>query len=402
MSHSTNKKTSLFHKFSLQHIYVLVAVLILGISVFFAVKYKLFAIQKTPQAMDKTLLEQSWSLSEGALQDIPGNLYIWPYTDLRKQWYTFIWTPRWLQFWLYNFTYDDAKRFFHELGINGTNIQWIIEAEQFGGSGNQFADLKKWFSDNRNIEIQPDTRLGITFQHTKTFLADERFIIQTANITYSSFRRNRELFFFGTDTGVSLSLQNIFASDWRWGVLDASIIHPNIVICPLNCRQRIESLFQHAKESIYTYQQYIADPGIQRILIDKKKAWLDVKIILGKMPEGLEKNIENTQQEILEVLDTVGDDKDNANDIAQDSIDDNNANIEQEFFSVLKDDFLIQPSPYVHAKGILVDNTYLLVWSMNISATSLDKNREIWILLLGKYQIEKFFKTFMSDWNKKK
>lgn len=60
----------------------------------------------------------------------------------------------------------------------------------------------------------------------------------------------------------------------------------------------------------------------------------------------------------------------------------------------------MQANPYVHAKIIVVDNQFLLLGSMNMSDTSLNKNREIGILLINKFQIEKVVNMFMKDWNK--
>jgi hypothetical protein len=48
-------------------------------------------------------------------------------------------------------------------------------------------------------------------------------------------------------------------------------LHPNLVVCPLNCRQHIEALLVHAKRNIIMYQQYIADNSIQNILRSKKR-----------------------------------------------------------------------------------------------------------------------------------
>ena len=60
----------------------------------------------------------------------------------------------------------------------------------------------------------------------------------------------------------------------------------------------------------------------------------------------------------------------------------------------------MQSDPYVHAKVILVDNEFLLIGSMNMSDTSMNKNREIGILLLNRYQIEKMMNMFMKDWSR--
>ena len=56
--------------------------------------------------------------------------------------------------------------------------------------------------------------------------------------------------------------------------------------------------------------------------------------------------------------------------------------------------------PYLHTKMILIDDEILLLGSMNLSANSLDNNREIWILLNDPDLIWEFKKTFAQDWEK--
>ena len=60
----------------------------------------------------------------------------------------------------------------------------------------------------------------------------------------------------------------------------------------------------------------------------------------------------------------------------------------------------IMKSPYVHAKTIVADGKRMYVGSENISATSLDKNREIGILLYKPAQIKVVEDTFAVDWAK--
>jgi phosphatidylserine/phosphatidylglycerophosphate/cardiolipin synthase-like enzyme len=55
--------------------------------------------------------------------------------------------------------------------------------------------------------------------------------------------------------------------------------------------------------------------------------------------------------------------------------------------------------PYLHAKMILIDHEILLLWSMNLSANSLDMNREIWILLTDPALIHGFTAQFSTDWS---
>ncbi|MEI7918648.1 MAG: hypothetical protein WCH65_00050 [bacterium] len=47
-------------------------------------------------------------------------------------------------------------------------------------------------------------------------------------------------------------------------------IHPNLVICNINCRGVIEQLLKSAKESIIIQTQYITDDALRTILKTKK------------------------------------------------------------------------------------------------------------------------------------
>lgn len=244
-----------------------------------------------------------------------------------------------------------------------------MESEQYAAKDNQIANLIDWFADNHNITIIPDNRLGISFQHAKTFLTEKGFIIQTANMTFSSFSKNREAFFLSTHVWVLASLQQLFDRDWQWLPTAADALHPNLVVCPINCRSRIESLLQSAQASIVMYQQYIADNDIQKILSEKQKEWIAMKIILGDMGK-------------------------------KNSSSNNEKNTDEKFYDSLGNMLQKQANPYVHAKAILVDDQFLLIGSMNMSDMSLDKNREIGILLLDHDQIQAFKRVFEKDWLK--
>jgi phosphatidylserine/phosphatidylglycerophosphate/cardiolipin synthase-like enzyme len=58
------------------------------------------------------------------------------------------------------------------------------------------------------------------------------------------------------------------------------------------------------------------------------------------------------------------------------------------------------PKPYVHAKAMLIDDTYLYIGSINFSDNSMDKNREIGIIVTNNEAIDAFKKQFEIDWGK--
>ena len=112
-------------------------------------------------------------------------------------------------------------------------------------------------------------------------------------------------------------------------------IHPNLLICNINCRGVIEQLLNSAKESIIIQTQYITDDALRTIL-KSKKTLLEFKLL---------------------VADT-----------------DDNDELIRYFGNQYARKF---KQYYNHTKMILIDHKTLLLGSMNLSATSLDKNREI-------------------------
>jgi phosphatidylserine/phosphatidylglycerophosphate/cardiolipin synthase-like enzyme len=131
------------------------------------------------------------------------------------------------------------------------------------------------------------------------------------------------------------SLKTIFAKDRSGERITLADIHPNLVICNINCRGVIENILSTAKESIIIDTQYINDPAIIDILSKQQKKLKEMKLLVAN-------------------IDT--------NDMVQ---------------NLLPDYTKKYTEHYLHAKMILIDHKLLLLGSMNLSANSLDKNREI-------------------------
>jgi phosphatidylserine/phosphatidylglycerophosphate/cardiolipin synthase-like enzyme len=60
-------------------------------------------------------------------------------------------------------------------------------------------------------------------------------------------------------------------------------------------------------------------------------------------------------------------------------------------------EIIVLPKYKMHAKAILIDDKYLFIWSINFSDYSIDKNREVWILLKNTDIIDKFLDIFKQD-----
>jgi len=215
----------------------------------------------------------------------------------------------------------------------------------------------KEYSENW-INIVWSNAKNYTLNHSKIIIIDNsELIISTGNFTASNFKYNRDLFIFSKDKNVVDSFSNIFNKDFIWEKYD--FYDDSLVISPNYSRIKIEKLISSAKENIKIYIPYLKDKEILKLIKNKAKSWIKIKIIMSDF--GYENYLEENKTE--------------------------------QTIQVKK----INKKLKMHSKAVLVDNKYLFIWSENFSVSSLDKNREMWILLKNKEIIEKFNKLFDSD-----
>lgn len=260
-----------------------------------------------------------------------------------------------LYLWIYEFTNPSIKSYLKKLADEWVPMKIIVENYKYQQYRNTMTQLKTYFTGHKNVEIKPDNQMKTKYVHAKTLVGEDSFIIQTANLTKSSFDKNREHVFSSQNENVRKSLEKVFEKDWMWSGLNRNDIHPNLLICPVNCRLVIENILSGAQKSIWIQNQYITDLDILKIL--REKSDLNMKLILA-------------------------DTKDN--------------DYVREYFwpEIVK----ILKKYYNHTKMILVDDKYLILSSINLSENSMDNNREIWIILIDITLISQFKSSFIEDW----
>lgn len=298
---------------------------------------------------------QSTKLSQDFVQDLDNinwTLIVWPTFDEESYIKLLTWTK--LDIQVYDLTSPDFINLIIEFRKNLWTVRLMLEDNMYKWNNNYPKIVNKLFK--YWVKIQNDSNIRSNYLHSKLLLTDFNFIIQSGNLWYSTFFRNREHFFVSENKEILNNLNELFDKDWNWQKIKSNEIHPNLIVCNINCREKIEYLLNNAQSSIYIETQYITDSSILWIL--ESKNHLDLKIIVGK---GQDENYFKW----LEI--------------------NNNKRIYSKY--------------YLHTKTILVDNKYLIVWSMNLSDNSLDKNREHWIILINKSLIEQYKKEFMKDWD---
>lgn len=211
------------------------------------------------------------------------------------------------------------------------------------------------------MQLYPDDKLDVIYTHAKTFFGDKSRVIQTANLNRTSFFDNREHFFLSTNSRIKDDLFTLFTLDKAKiqnpdQITDAdyderlTTISPNLVVCPLNCRQIIEHLLSQAEFRIRISAQYVTDDSLLSLLQDKQT--LDLRIRTNKF---------------------------DANRALQSTLHPKH--------------LLFETTTYNHDKLMIIDDI-VLVGSMNMSSNSLDNNREIGIIITDSELIEKISSLF--------
>ena len=113
-----------------------------------------------------------------------------------------------------------------------------------------------------------------------------------------------------------------------------------------------------AEKNIKIYIQYLKDKKINDLLKNLKQKNIDIEIIVDKSA------IENEETKDLQ-----------------------KSGINTKAFNWKK----------MHSKVILVDEKYVFVWSVNFSEYSLDKNREMWIILKNEDIVKRILEIFKND-----
>lgn len=186
-------------------------------------------------------------------------------------------------------------------------------------------------------------------------ITDDHVIISTANLGFQWFWNNREYRFISDDPDVVEYMKELFMVDRMWEEIDQETLPQEIVVCPVNCRQVLDLLLGSAEHSIFVHWQYLEDPTMIDQLDTLEQEWVRVQLLLWRYQN----------------VDSV----DHLNNVR------------------------IQYAPYLHVKAMLIDNSVLLITSMNFSTNAIENNREIGMLITDQTAIETFVGQFFQDWN---
>ena len=241
--------------------------------------------------------------------------------------------------WMYTITHPDLIDALARAEQRGVAVRFIWEDRPFGASATQetIARLR-----DAGVEVIPDGDPD-RFVHAKTVIIDgSRVIVGTANWTKAAFTTNREVIVALDDAKTAETLQEVFERDATGDV--GSAAGAPIVVSPQQSRTVFEGLIAGAAREILIATEVFDDPAVARRLIEARRRGVVIRVLLAD-PERITPN-----RDMGALLKREG--------------------IEVHFVK----------RPFPHAKYIVVDGATAFVGSQNLTAQSLDVNREIGVV----------------------
>ena len=212
---------------------------------------------------------------------------------------------------------------------------------------------------------------AFTLTHEKGLIIDN----STAYIMTSNFSRaalgsysgssgfsNREYDIVDSDPPDVQAVVSIFQADWDRAT--AQFNDPNLVVSPINARNAFNTLINSAHRTLLVEAEEMNDSAVEQALSTAVQHGVQVQVILPA-PRG--SSADSNSQGI--------------NTIKQGGV------------QVRED-----PRLYMHAKIMVIDGQKAFVGSQNISAQSLDQNRELGIIISDQGVLQTLQQTFQQDW----
>jgi phosphatidylserine/phosphatidylglycerophosphate/cardiolipin synthase-like enzyme len=235
----------------------------------------------------------------------------------------------------------------------GVDVRVLLEQHPYGAGRYAQLGYNKLQADG--VPVRWANESAFTYTHEKSMEIDGTTAgIFTFNFSSSGFLHNREFGLIEQSSTDAKAIATVFDADWNRRSPHVSA--PDLAISPSNSRHVFTALIDAARRTLDLYAEEVNDTSIEDHLAQAVKRGVRVRLIVSAGSSG------------VDAVRAAG--------------------------VAVK----LQPSPYVHAKAIVADGHTFFVGSENISATSLDNNREMGIVLDNATLAGFVEAAFTSDW----
>jgi phosphatidylserine/phosphatidylglycerophosphate/cardiolipin synthase-like enzyme len=202
-----------------------------------------------------------------------------------------------------------------------------------------------------------------SYMHAKYFVVDERVaVVSTGNYSGSYIGRERNYVMTVTEPQDVAGLVSLFDADFGRATPDTSCTR--LLISPLNSRDRLIDLIDSATRTLDIESMQFADDQVRAAVAARQQAGVEVRVLLAG-PSWIDSNTYAASY--------LGD-----------------RGITARYLD----------TPRVHVKSIIVDGVRAYAGSENLSQTSLNRNREVGLILTDADAdaVATMRATFDTDW----
>ncbi len=203
-----------------------------------------------------------------------------------------------------------------------------------------------------------------SYYHPKLMLVDDAIgVVTSANLNQYSTGTERNHGVVLHDPDDLRDLAALFEADWSGAPTPADLTCTRLVLSPDNSRARIEALIASATTDLRLQELELSDTHVRSVIADRVAAGVHVRILLAD-PAWITSNT-----------------------AAADAL--RMAGADVRFFTRLDN----------HAKLIVADDAAAFVGSENLSYTSLQRNREVGVVLTSTAPVATLAASFDGDWD---
>lgn len=264
---------------------------------------------------------------------------------------------------MYLLTDTDLQNALIAAANRGVTVRVILESAPGGSTDDATSAKTALQKGNPNIQVQwAPSRF--TFDHAKTIVIDgTTAIFGSANYTDAGVSSNREYDVETTNSDVVNAVESVFQDDWT-NTTDDSAARKELILSP-GSESDMVAIIDHAKpgEHVYMEEEETPDPAIEQALISQAKAGVSVELLV-------EGGLSRSDQYEMAQMASKG--------VKAGTV----------------------TTPYIHAKMILSgsdSDQWAELGSENVSANSLDDNREVGAVWNNPYFASSMESSFNKD-----
>lgn len=221
----------------------------------------------------------------------------------------------------------------------GRDVKVILNQKFMNGAGTNQTAYSQLQAAGVSVVWAPS---AFSLTHEKCVIVDgTQAWIMTMNLEPSSSTKNREFLAVDTDAADVGEAEGVFAADFGG---TAYVPSGNLLVAPVNARDRLLALIQGAKASVDVEGEELSDYKIVNALVAAQKSGVKVRVVLSDSTPS------STQTTAVQQLKAAS----------------------VQVVSV--------GTPYIHAKAIVADGARAYVGSENFSTGSLQYNRELGLI----------------------